>query len=155
MKYELAKLLIWVMITVINFQEPVKKRLNVNYVKKDLELKNVLEKWRETLSRILWRSRNEIVIYVLKASKQENTSDSMEINNIIEECSFGRQLHADHKEEVSWTGKFHDYFIMVRFQEQARFVLCLYSFVENLVMKINLSYQGLKRIYCKTHLLQN
>ena len=89
------------MITVINFQEPVKKGLNVNYVKKDLELKNVLEKWRETLSRILWRSKNEIVIYVLKASKQENTSDSMEMNDIIEECSFGRQLHADQKEEVS------------------------------------------------------
>ena len=102
------------MITVINFQEPVKKRLNVNYVKKDLELKNVLEKWRETwretLSRILWRSKNEIVIYVLKASKQENTSDSMEMNDIIEECSLGGN---------------YTLIIKKRFHEQASFMIIL------------------------------
>ena len=98
------------MITVINFQEPVKKRLNVNYVKKDLELKNVLEKWRETLSRILWRSKNEIVIYVLKASKQENTSDSMEMNDIVEECSLGGN---------------YTLIIKKRFHEQASFMIIL------------------------------
>ena len=98
------------MITVINFQEPVKKGLNVNYVKKDLELKNVLEKWRETLSRILWRSKNEIVIYVLKASKQENTSDSMEMNDIIEECSLGGN---------------YTLIIKKRFHEQASFMIIL------------------------------
>ena len=48
-----------------------------------------------TLSRILWRSKNEIGIYVLKASKQENTSGSMEMNDRM------NTVFGDHKEEVS------------------------------------------------------
>ena len=86
------------------------KKVKCDLCEKDLELKNVLEKWRETLSRILWRSKNEIVIYVLKASKQENTSDSMEMNDIIEECSLGGN---------------YTLIIKKRFHEQASFMIIL------------------------------
>ena len=68
--------------------------------KKIQNKKSVLETWSGTTSRILWRSRNEIAIEV---SKEENTSDSMEMNDIIKECSFWRHeilLHTDHKDKI-------------------------------------------------------
>ena len=50
---------------------------------------------KRVIWRILWRPRNEIVTYVLKASKQENTYGSMEMNDRM------NTVFGDHKEEVS------------------------------------------------------